>query len=157
MSHKAARNYVRKWGSWIKNDEYQYPIITPKYNIAFVVKNCNLQALELLEPWCDRIYVNEQFEVIGRMWDYVELEQENTLFDLSKRVLTIEHNDPILENDIVVEFDMKKFDQQSFNIIQQLPEILKESGEVGEFELDVLKVTINSLIEYQTELVVCKN
>ena len=157
VSHKAARNYVRKWGSWIKNDEYQYPIITPKYNIAFVVKNCNLQALELLEPWCDRIYVNEQFEVIGRMWDYVELEQENTLFDLSKRVLTIEHNDPILENDIVVEFDMKKFDQQSFNIIQQLPEILKESGEVGEFELDVLKVTINSLIEYQTELVVCKN
>jgi hypothetical protein len=38
----AARNYLRKWGSWIKNDEYQYPTISPKYNIAYVVKKCNL-------------------------------------------------------------------------------------------------------------------
>lgn len=157
VSHKAARNYLRKWGSWIKNDEFQYPIITPKYNIAYVVKNCNLQVLELLEPWCDRIYVNERFEVIGRMWDYVELEQENTSFDLSKRVYTIEHNDPLLENDIVVEFDATQLTQQSFNMIQQLPQIIKESGEIGEFELDISKVTINALTEYQEELVVCKN
>jgi hypothetical protein len=88
---------------------------------------------------------------------YIEKEQSNTKFDLTKRIYTIEHNDPKLENDIVVEFDMKKFDQQSFNIIQQLPEIIKESGEVGEFELDVFKVTINSLTEYQNDLIVCKN
>jgi glycosyltransferase involved in cell wall biosynthesis len=36
--HKASRNYLRKWGSWIKNNEYQYPTIIPKYNIAFVVR-----------------------------------------------------------------------------------------------------------------------
>jgi hypothetical protein len=56
-----------------------------------------------------------------------------------------------------VEFDMKQFTQQSFNIIQQLSEIIKESGEVGEFELDVFKITIYSLTEYQNELIVCKN
>ena len=79
------------------------------------------------------------------MWDYIELEQENTKFDLSKRVLTIENNDPLLENDIIVEFDAKEFTQQSFNIIQQLSEIIKESGEVGEFGLDIFKIHINSL------------
>jgi glycosyltransferase involved in cell wall biosynthesis len=151
------REWWRKWGSNVLHDELMMPKVSPKYNIAFVVKNCNLQALELLEPWCDRIYVNERFEVIGRMWDYIELEQENTLFDLSKRVLTIENNDPISENDIVVEFDMKQFSQQYFNTIQQLSEIIKESGEVGEFELDIFKITINSLIEYQNDLIVCKN
>ena len=33
VSQRAVRNYLRKWGSWIKNDEYQYPIIPKKYNI----------------------------------------------------------------------------------------------------------------------------
>jgi glycosyltransferase involved in cell wall biosynthesis len=55
VSQRAARNYLRKWGSWIKNDEYQHPIILPKYNIAYVIENCNLELLSTLEPWCDRI------------------------------------------------------------------------------------------------------
>ena len=87
------------------------------------------------------------------MWDYVELEQENTTFDLAKRVLTIKNNDPILENDIVVEFDPLKFNPGSFNILQQLPNIIKESGEVGTFELDIFTITINSLTEYQNDLI----
>jgi len=137
------RNFIRKWGS-------RTPSV--KYNIAYIVHNCQLPALETLELFCDRIYVDEQFE-IGRMWDYVELEQENTSFDLSKRVLTIENNDPILENDIVVEFDPLKFNPGSFNILQQLPNIIKESGEVGTFELDIFTITINSLTEYQNDLI----
>jgi hypothetical protein len=87
------------------------------------------------------------------MWDYVELEQENTSFDLSKRVLTIENNDPILENDIVVEFDYLNFSPEAWNILQQLPNIIKESGEIGTFELDILKITINSMSEYQDDLI----
>ena len=140
---KSNKNFIRKWGS-------RTPSV--KYNIAYIVHNCQLQALETLELFCDRIYVNEKFE-IGRMWDYVELEQENTSFDLSKRVLTIKNNDPILENDIVVEFDLLKFNPESFNILRQLPNIIKESGEVGTFEVDIFTITINSLTEYQNDLI----
>ncbi len=143
IERNSNRNFIRKWGS-------RNPSI--KYNIAYIVHNCQLPALETLELFCDRIYVEENFNV-GRMWDYVELEQENTSFDLSKRVLTIENNDPKLENDIVVEFDLLKFNPDSFNILQQLPNIIKESGEVGEFELDVFKITINSMPEYQNDLI----
>jgi hypothetical protein len=84
---------------------------------------------------------------------YIEKEQLNTKFDLSKRILTSGYNDSKTKNDIVVEFDMKNFSQQSFNILIQLPEIIKESGEVGEFELDIFKVTINSITEYQNDLI----
>tara|TARA_R110002074_G_scaffold192315_1_gene358117 strand:- start:532 stop:690 length:159 start_codon:yes stop_codon:yes gene_type:complete len=45
--------------------------------------------------------------------------------------------------------------QEDFNIIQQLSEILKDSGGVGEFELGNLKITINSLTEYQNDLINC--
>ena len=151
-SQKASRNYLRKWGSWIKNDEYQYPIIPHKYNIGFVVHNCNLQLLEILEPWCDRIYTSETY-VVGRMWDYVEIEQNNTTFDLSKRVLTIQNNDPIAENGVVIEFDSTKLNQNNFHLIQQLPEIIQESGEIGEFELDIFKITISSLEIYEHTLI----
>ena len=152
---KNGREFIRKWGSFIKHDPLMKPIIPPKYNVAFVIKNCNLEMLEVFEPWCDRVYIDDTMQVITS--HYIDKEQPNTKFDLSKRIFTIEYNDSKLENDIVVEFDMKQFDQQSFNIIQQLPEIIKESGEIGEFELDVFKITINSLTEYQNDLIVCKN
>jgi hypothetical protein len=127
------------------------PIISPKYNIAFVVKQCNLQLLETLEPWCDRIYIEDDMQVLTS--HYIDKEQPNTQFDLSKRVLCIGHNDPIGENDIVVEFDATQLNQQNFQIIQQLSEIIKDSGEIGEFELGNLKITINSLKEYQNDLI----
>ena len=155
VSARAARNYLRKWGSWIKNNEFQYPIIKPKYNIAFVIKHCNLQMLESLEPWCDSIYIEDEMGVLFAA--YYETEHKNTSYDLRKRIYNTKWNDPQGENDIVLEFDAKQFTQQSFNIIQQLPEIIKESGEVGEFELDIFKITINSLTEYQNDLIVCKN
>ena len=153
QNRKSTRNFIRKWGHFCKHDALMKPIIPPKYNIAFVIQNANLQILEFLEPWCDRIYTNEVYKVIGRMWDYVEMEQENTNFDLSKRVLTIENNEPHAENDIVVEFDAYKFTQTDFNTIQQLSEIIQDSGEIGTFELGNLKITIYSLTEYQNDLI----
>jgi glycosyltransferase involved in cell wall biosynthesis len=149
VSQRAARNYLRKWGSWIKNDEYQYPTISPKYNIAYIVKKCNLKLLGALEPWCDRIYIENQ-DIVDI---YIDREQENTSFDLSKRVFIKSNNDPIGENDIVVEFDVTQLTQQNFQLLQQLPSIIKESGEIGKFELDIFKITINHLEEYTNNLI----
>jgi hypothetical protein len=132
------RNFIRKWGS-------RSPKV--KYNIAFVVSNCNLQLLEVLEPWCDRLYTDCEIQ------SYVTKEQPNTKFDLSKRVLTIENNEPLAENDIVVEFDGRLLNNQNFQLLQQLPEIIKESGEIGKFELDIFKITINSLQTYEKDLI----
>jgi len=55
--------------------------------------------------------------------------------------------------DIIVEVDGNKFTQDDFNIIQQLNDIIKENGEIGSFELGNLKITINSMDEYQNNLI----
>ena len=149
------REWWRKWGSNVLHDEFMMPKVLPKYNIAYVVKHANMQIVEALEPWCDRIYIEDSMQVIAD--SYREKEQSNTKFDLSKRVLTLEYNDPKGENDIVVEFDARNFTQQSFQLLHQLSEIIKQSGEVGEFELDIFKITIHSLTEYQNDLIVCNN
>ena len=146
VSQKAARNYLRKWGSWIKNDEYQYPIVPHKYNIAYVANNCSLSCLQYLEPWCDRIYVNEKY-------DYIKTEQPNTIIDLTKRVLYIKENDPIGENDIVVEFDATQLTQTSIEILQKLPEIITETNSTGTFGIDCFTITINSIETYEHNLI----
>ncbi len=149
--NKDTRNYIRKWGSMYKFDVNHRPIPSPKYNIAFVIKNCNYNILETLEPWCDRIYIEDEMQVLTS--HYIEKEQPNTSFDLTKRVMTIEYNDPIGENDIVVEFNYLQLTPESWGMLQQLPNIIKDNGEVGEFELDIFKITINSMVESQNDLI----
>jgi GT2 family glycosyltransferase len=133
-------NFIRKWGTFVKPIEALLP---NKYNIAFVVESCNLELLAALEPWCDRIYIDDEMGVL--LAAYYENEHKNTSYDLTKRILNTKYNNPKDENDIIVEFNAKQLTQQSFSIIQQLSEIIKESGEVGSFELDIFKIHIYSL------------
>jgi glycosyltransferase involved in cell wall biosynthesis len=112
ISEKKAREYyVKKWGSWIKNDEYQHPIIIPVYKKKLILNNSNPQLKELLEIWFNG------------------------------------------GDDIIVEVDGNRFTEQDFQYITQLNEIIKNSGEIGEFELGNLKIKINSLKEYQNDLI----
>ena len=104
-----------------------------------------------LEPWCSTIYVDSP--VANR---YIESEQSETDFDLKERVKTLfDSND----NDITFEFDARDFNQESFNIITSLSEILAndedlQEGESGdEFELGIFKVTINKLKTYEEDLI----
>jgi glycosyltransferase involved in cell wall biosynthesis len=148
------REWWRKWGQNVLHDELMMPKVLPKYNIAFVVKTCNSQMLELLEPWCDRIYIDDDMQVLTS--HYIDKEQKNTLYDLEKRVLTISYNDPEGENDIIVEIDRKTFTQQDYNIIENLSAIIQDSGEPGVFQLGNLKITIVSIIDHTNELIICK-
>jgi hypothetical protein len=78
----------------------------------------------------------------------------NTSYDLLNRVLTDSLNDAQGENDIVVNIECNTFDSDDFIYIQQLSEIIKDSGVPGAaFELGNLKITIHSMTEYQTDLI----
>ena len=147
-THKAGRNYIRKWGSWIKNDEYQHPIIPHKYNVGFVVSKCNLQLLQALEPWCNTIYIEDTDVLTSH---YLDLEQPHTKINLADKIKVIGYTLP--NNDVTVEFDGTKLTQDSFNILMQLSEIITESGEIGTFELDIFKITINNMVTYENELI----
>ena len=145
---RSTRNFIRKWGHFVKHDEYLKPIVPPLYDIGMVIKNCNEQLLELLEPWCSTIYVDTYAE------DYINKEQPNTDFDLSKRIYTIDDN---IQNDIEIRFDGNKFNNNSFQYIQQLSEILaNDELEVGSFELDIFEVYIKHIRTYEKGLIKCE-
>lgn len=140
------RNYIRKWGSRSAD--------APKYNIGFVVSNCSEQHLQILEPWCDRIYLQDGMNII--IDSYISKEQPNTKFNLKDRVLQMPHRIPKEENDILVYVDCLKLNQAPFNIMQNLPAIIENSGAIGEFELDIFKLNIQSLTRYELDLIKLK-
>ena len=57
---------------------------------------------------------------------------------------------------MIVKFDCNQLTPQNFQTIVNLSEILKESGEVGEMELEIFKLTIHSLQTYEKDLIIVK-
>ena len=150
---RSTRNFIRKWGHFVKHDEYLMPMIPPKYNVGFVVENCGLEMLGALEPWCSNIYGDWVGHKGFHVNKYIEQEQPNTDFKLSKRIHT-QHTNPT--NDIIVRFDASKMTQQSWSIIQNLSEIINDSGQIGVMNLDIFEFEIRNLKTYEKELIVCK-
>jgi glycosyltransferase involved in cell wall biosynthesis len=149
MKQNCANNYIRKWGNWIANDEYSHPIIKNKYNIGFIIRNCNINTLMGLEPWCSTLY--SDFPNLNHC---IETIQSTTLYDISEKIKSINEEKC---NDIVIEFDATQLNQERYNFLTiQLSEILTDSAELGELEYDIFKISVKSLKTHQSDLTVTK-
>jgi len=147
QNEKSTREFIRKWGSFIKHNALMKPVVSHKYDIGFVVKNCDLHILDNLEPLCSTFYTDLKEEEI---LNYLIFEQSKSSFNLREKIKSI---DAEKHNDIIVEFDVLKLNGQSTAFLFQLPEIIADSGEIGSFEYDIFKITIKSLQTYENELI----
>jgi len=149
---KNTRNFIRKWGHFVKHDSLMKPIITPRYLVGFYINHCSLDLLNALEPWCTTVYVENTDNLIEH---YIAIEQPNTSIDLQKKLCNRDapHINLI---DVLVRIDGNRFGNEDFQYIQQLPEIIQFNNEIGEFELGNLKIEIKALTQYQNQLIVCK-
>jgi len=150
---KNMRNFIRKWGTLVQHDEYMKPIVSPKYSIGFeLTEPTSIENIRFLEPWCSYMVVPAAEEIL----QYIEEEQPNTDYELDKKLHTDIPNNPIY--DIRVRFNPNQFSQQSFNILQKLPDIIKDSGSEGErFELDIFDIWIEQMVEKQRNNIVCNS
>ena len=108
---RCEREYQRKWGDWIQNDNYQYPIIYPKYDKGIIVKNCNDNLIAQLEPWADNIYVDCDYN------SYIETESKRTVLLLKNRIKPYDNEK---QNQILIEVDGNNFTQQDYIYIRQM-------------------------------------
>jgi len=147
QNQKSTREFLRKWGHMCKHDALMKPIVPPKYDMGFVIINSNTNILKALEPWCSTVYTD------GDYLEYINQEQFNTSFDLRDRVRILESSKT---NNILIEIDGNAFGNEEFRHIQNISEIIQNSGEIGSFILNNLKITINAMDEYQNDLIICK-
>ncbi len=147
---RCRRDFVRKWGDWINNDEHQYPIINPKFDVGIIIKNCHHKFIELLEPWCSTLYVDCDYI------EYIKQEQPNTKYYLPDRIKPY-HNEK--SNQVLISFDAKEFTQQAMDRIVKIGAIVasQEDQVIGDFELEQLSITINSYQTYEKDLIKANN
>jgi glycosyltransferase involved in cell wall biosynthesis len=141
---KNTAHFIRKWGTWIENDENYYPVISKKYDIGFVVQNADKNIIGMLEPWCSTIYTDINID------EYINHIQPGTPFDMRKRVKRMSETPT---NEVLVKFDAKKLGQDQFNVITNLSKILAESGDIGTLEHDIFTFEIRGLATFENQLV----
>ena len=150
---RSTRNFIRKWGHMVKHNEYLKPIIPPKYDVGFVVENCDTNMLKELEPWCSDIYGDWVGHKGYGVNQYIEEEQKDTQFNLSKKI----HSQHIVpKNGVVVRFDANKLTSQNFQMLVNLSEIIQDSGEIGTMHLEIFQLDIKSLKAYEKDLILVK-
>lgn len=147
QNQRSTRNFIRKWGHFVMHDPLLVPIVPPKYDVGFIIKNCNSQLLTALEPWCDTIYIDSNDREIET---YIANEQPNTIIPLHERVKPFDNEK---NNEILVEIDGNAFGQNDFVNIQRLSQIIENSGEIGKFELENLSIEIIQMNEYTKDLI----
>ncbi len=151
QNKKSTREFIRKWGHFVKHDEMMKPIVPPKYDIGMVAYNCTKELLSELEPWCSKIYLD--LKDSDCIFYYKNDEQPKTSTDLDEKI-KLYGNSKISElHDICIEFDCNKLNATNFQHIVNLSEILQDSGEIGEMELDIFKLYISKLDTYEKELI----
>jgi glycosyltransferase involved in cell wall biosynthesis len=142
------REWYRKWHQDVIHDDLMMPIIKPVLDITFVVKNCNQSIIQVLEPRCDRMYVDCEYT------DYIKQEQPTTLYNLNNRLKHVNYN---IEGDIVVHIDGMKITQEDFNILVNLGEIIMDNNDVGKFSVENLLINVNKIEDYSKDLIFINN
>lgn len=151
LMRNSTMDFIRKWGSEVMHTNLMKPIVLPKYNIAFVVKNCKYESLAYLEPFCDRIYIEDKMQLL--IDKYLENEQKNTEFVLKRRVLVAENNSPDEENDIVVFMDVNTMTDQDYPYLTILSRLLNQIEQPGIYKLNNLTIKVNSTETYEKNYV----
>jgi glycosyltransferase involved in cell wall biosynthesis len=149
MRNRSARYYMRKWQSWIQNDQYQHPIMPKKLNIGFVMTDViDENFLYHVEPFATHVYIDNW--VLAER--YIAKEQPNTSTDLRTRIFNhgyIEQN----KNNMLLYFSQKDFvannPMENMGIIQNLGNIIYDGYEPdSEMMLGIFRLkTFGKLIE----------
>lgn len=147
---RCRHDFIRKWGDWIQNDEYQFPIINPKYNVGIILPHNNIELLRALEPWCNNIYCDSNLRK-----HYITTDQSKSNYNLSKRVLSINNEK---NNEILITIG-NNFDNEDYRHIQNLSaiithdDLLNEEEFPCEFGLGNLKIEIIKIKNYINDLI----
>ena len=99
FEEQARKHYLKKWGSWIKNDEYGHPILSPVYKKKLIIHNTNPN-LEQLNDWfnngediiveIDGNNITQQdFQYISNLNDIIADSGEIGTFELGNIKVTI--------------------------------------------------------------------
>jgi len=153
FERRAQRNYIRKWNSWITNDEHMRPIFSDRYKSCIILTNSIASFIPELEIWTDVLYTDIDKTIIE---SYISSEQSQTTYSMKDRVLSIDAFTPN-RTPVEIYIDCSTITQQDWLTLQKIQDILHESSLyvpcTGTYELGNMKIVINELVSMANELI----
>ena len=130
---KARQHYIKKWGSWIKNDPHHHPILIPVYNKKLVATNFDGRPSMCVEnPDLPR--------ATPKMWTSEKLRSWVHLWFNGGE-------------DVIVEMDGHAITPKDLEIIPQINSIVKDIGQTGSYQVHNLKLIINDICDRSASLI----
>ena len=103
--------------------------------------------IQALEPWCANVYCDFNIS------EYIS--KENTSFNLNDKFKPLDNEK---QNEILIQIDGSRFTQDDFGFIQQMSEIIQDSGEEGfHGEIGNLVIDILKMNRYEKDLISCNS
>tara|TARA_A100001391_G_scaffold117659_2_gene79709 strand:- start:2059 stop:3264 length:1206 start_codon:yes stop_codon:yes gene_type:complete len=150
LMEASTKEFFRKWHTPVLHDEYMKPIIPPVYHTSIIAKYCNEQMIELLEPWCDKLYVDCDMNTI---LSYISKHQQYTVTDLSEKIL---YYNTEITGDVIVNLDCTKLTNENYNYLSMLSRIVEDSGQKDMTQrLDIFTIRINHKQDTKKDLIIC--
>ena len=148
------KNFIRKWGSWIMNDEWMHPIIIPKYNTCLIADNVDsVEQLDNLEPWFCHTVI-DSFDLVAQ---YLYREQSNTTLDMSERISSKEMEE-YSDYGVKIYIDLHQLTPEDYDTLGKmnliLDELNKSMSYEGDYQLGNIKVHVDSLDNITDSLIV---
>ena len=116
--------YLEKWSSY--NSEN-------RFNVGFIIENCTNELLHNISPWADNTYVDIDVD-----WEKYP------------RIKPFENEK---NNDIFVSFDAQMLDNNQFEIIKNLQNILGNVTKGERYEIGIFTIEVINPINYIKELI----
>ena len=95
QNRRSTRNFIRKWGSMVRHDQFMNPQIPHKRNIKVIIEKPSLDFIGELEPFCSNIIVEGENSK-AFVDAYIEMEKNNTLINLNDKFEDTEDSDIII-------------------------------------------------------------
>jgi hypothetical protein len=133
LAAENTKKFIRKWGTQPLYDQYQYPMVMPKYNIGLIIYNAPTDLVVFLEPYFTTIYTNNLGQVDG----------VSKLKDINDE----------LTNDSFVTVNAEHLTNENIEFLLKIPYVLKQNTQIGAFKVDIFNLYIKNYNEYQNELI----
>ena len=124
IERNSNRIYLQKWGSYNSNN---------RFNVGFIIENCTYELLYNISPWADTIYVDLDID-----------------WGKEPRIKPIENEK---NNNILMSFDAQMLDNNQFEIIKNLQNILGNTSPGEKYEIGIFTIEVIKPINYIKDLI----
>jgi hypothetical protein len=129
QNKRSERNFIRKWGHSVTLDKYLHPIILPKYEITFDVKNCTEEFLGEFEPYSSFFFSDLRRSILAAYAAAENIDENRLTFGAQS---------------VIISCDLLFLNDADRENLKNLPRILGDVIQCGQYRLGNLTITVNS-------------